>query len=272
MTVKDLVNIINLDSTLALEVNKLIECKYKKIKALSHKCVKDFNVLAPKSDLMRLAVCLNYAAEFTYPEYKNRGIDDKIFCDTMQDITIWCKNNSNMGLGNYRWIKNHLNCELFRIGRLQYQLFKCTNNTLNYSKLPFNYGDNLIYVHIPQGEKLIYSDCVASLLSAKEFLEKYFPEFQYNFFFSESWLLYDKNREFMSSSSNIIQFQSLFSIAYSCNDQSQAIERIFGKMQIDKSKYPENTSLQKSSKKYILSGKKLGVGIGIINKNDLAES
>ena len=56
----------------------------------------------------------------------------------------------------------------------------------------------------------------------------------------------------------------MFDIVYSSQDDRQAIERIFGKRRIIKSSYPENTTLQRNAKKYILSGKKLGIGIGVI--------
>src|SRR5699024_7805843 len=133
-----------------------------------------------------------------------------IFYDTMDDIRIWCENNNNKGLKNYRWLKNHVSLELFKIGRLQYQFYTCKSRFLKYSLLPFDYGEKVIYVHIPQGEKLVYSDCVSSIKEAKIFFEKYFPGYSYRFFFCESWLLFAENWQFMEPSSNILQFSSLF--------------------------------------------------------------
>lgn len=218
---------------------------------------------------MRLAVCLEYADSYTFADYEKRGIGRDIFNATMQDIAIWCENNNNKGLKNYRWIETHLKCRLFKIGRLQFQLYKCKNETFDYNYLPFDYGDNLIYIHIPQGERLIYSDCVESIFTAKAFFAEFFPEFEYRFFFCESWLLYDENYAFMEPSSNILQFQSLFDIVFSDTDDNQAIERIFGKRRIRKAQYPENTTLQRNAKKYMLGGNKLGIGIGVIDKDDI---
>ena len=56
----------------------------------------------------------------TFAKYKKLGIDDSVFYNTMRDIKIWCKNNGNKGLNNWGWIKNHLKCELFKLGRLQF--------------------------------------------------------------------------------------------------------------------------------------------------------
>lgn len=265
----DLINYLNLDSTLKSKVLKYYDKKQNKIKSLVKRC-KDgnFTSLSCVDDVTRLAVCLE-CSECTKEFYINKGIPVDIFYSTMQDISIWCENNKNNGLKNYRWIQNHLKGELFKIGRLQYQMFTIQSNFLNYDLLPFNKGDKMIYIHIPQGEKLIYSECVESLHRAKAFFEKYFSDFDFTFFFCESWLLYEENYAFMNTSSNILQFQSLFDIICSKPLDAQAIERIFGKRKLRISAYPEKTSLQKSAKAYMQNGNKLGIGVGIINKYEI---
>lgn len=265
----DLMNDINLDEDLKRKVTDLFRNEEAVVLSLARKCSKGkFSCLKNKSDLMRLAVILE-CAEKTRAFYNEKGISEKTLADTLDDIRIWCENNDNKGLANYNWIKNHINGELFRIGRLQYQMFKCKSRTLRYSKLPFRYGENVLYVHIPQGEKLVYSDCVRSLKDAVAFFDKYFPDFKYNFFFSESWLLYEENWQFMEPSCNILQFSALFDVAYSVNNESQAIERIFGRRQPKKENYPEKTTLQRNAKAFMQSGGELGVGIGFIYKQSL---
>ena len=118
------------------------------IDLLSDKCIsKGFEVLKKEGDIMRLAVILNLAVQVK-ERYINLGIDEEIYYDTMSDIRIWCQHNGNKGLKNYRWLKNHVSFELFRIGRLQFQLYESKNKALLYNKLPFKYGDKLIYIHI----------------------------------------------------------------------------------------------------------------------------
>lgn len=264
---QDLMEKINLGEGLKEKLSALYQSDEKQIKALAEKCKADgnFRCLAFKNDVMRLAVCLAYA-EYTKEEYLEKGIPLSVFYDTMADIKIWCENNNNKGLKNYRWIENHLKCNLFRIGRLQFQMFNCTIKTLDYKRLPFAYNDKMIYIHIPQGEKLVYNECIEAINKAREFFDIYFSDFNYEFFFCESWLLYDENWQFMKAGSNILQFQTLFDIVYSSDSDSQAIERIFGKRHLIKTLYPEKTSLQKSAKSHILKGNKLGIGIGIIEK------
>ena len=270
MDINLLIDKIELNNDLKNKVLSLVEKDRAKLISLCEKCKKDnFTMAFTKNDTVKLCVALMYATEYTYPLYQINNIGDDIFFDTMRDITVWCKNNDNKGLKNLPWIKNHLNFELFKLGRLQFQLYTCNDITLDYSMLPFKKNDKMLYVHIPQGEKLIYSDCVNSIVNAKEFFAKHFPDFNYTFFFCESWILYGENWQFMDSSSNILQFSTLFDLVYSMDDDRQAIERIFGKRQLVKSKYPEKTTLQKNAKAFMQSGGKLGIGIGILHKDDI---
>ena len=270
MDIELLANKINLNSELKNKVLSLVERDRAKLISLCKKADNDnFKSVFIKNDMIKLAVALLYSVEFTYPKYQKAVISDEIYFETMKDIAVWCENNNNKGLKNLPWIKNHLNFELFKIGRLQFQIYKCDNRTLNYDLLPFNFGENLIYVHIPQGEKLVYAECVNSLKNAKSFFGEYFPNYDFDYFFCESWLLYGENWQFMNSSSNILQFSTLFDLVYSVEDDRQAIERIFGKRQLIKSKYQEKTTLQRNAKRFMQNGGKLGVGIGILNKNDI---
>lgn len=270
MDIELLANKINLNSELKNKVLSLVERDRAKLISLCKKADNDnFKSVFAKNDMIKLAVALLYSVEFTYPKYQKAVISDEIYFETMKDIAVWCENNNNKGLKNLPWIKNHLNFDLFKIGRLQFQIYKCDNRTLNYDLLPFNFGENLIYVHIPQGEKLVYAECVNSLKNAKSFFGEYFPNYDFDYFFCESWLLYGENWQFMNSSSNILQFSTLFDLVYSVEDDRQAIERIFGKRKIIKSKYEEKTTLQRNAKRFMQNGGKLGVGIGILNKNDI---
>ncbi len=277
----ELLEFLNLDAKLVKNLTDLAEKDEVGILRLSEKFyLGNTACLRGKSPLMKLAVILK-AAEKTHFLYKEKGISDKVFEATFTDIKIWCENCDNRGLENINWIKNHINFELFRLGRLQFQIFTCSNPALNYSKLPFNKGERVIYVHIPQGEKLDYDECIKSLKSADEFFKKYFPEYNYNFYFCESWLIFENNKNFMAENSNIVKFMSLFDIHYLVNAEAQAFERIFGKdinnnssiykliknkRKSDINSLSELTSLQKSAKKYLQSGNKLGIGIGTIPK------
>lgn len=247
-------------------IQRLATLDKSKINEAADKCLKvGFHTLRRQSDLMRLGVILELAVRVK-EKYLEAGISEEIYFDTMSDIKIWCEHSGNKGLKNYGWLKNHVCFELFRLGRLQFQLYECKNKTLLYKKLPFDYGEKLVYVHIPEGEGLEKEKCRKAFEAADGFFARYFPEHTYRFYFCESWLLYENNRDFMSADSNIIEFMSLFDICYSLKIDEQAIERIFGKRRLFKKSYPEKTSLQRRAKKYMLGGGRLGIGVGVTAK------
>ena len=259
---------IGLDETVIKDLDVLIKNKNSYINSLADRCInKGFHILKDKSPMMVLAVILNLAVAVK-EKYNEFGIDEKIYYDTMSDIKIWCEKTGNKGIKNFGWLKNHVNFELFRLGRLQFQFYPCKNKTLLYNKLPCKFGDNLIYIHIPEGEKLCEDKCKESLLMADKFFGEYFSDYKYNYYFCESWLLFEGNCEFMADDSNIVRFMSLFDICYSIKIDVQAIERIYGKRKLFKKKYNENTDLQKRAKAYMLKGNKLGIGIGVIDRNN----
>lgn len=259
---------IGLDPTVISRLSSLTPKENKKAEALAAKCLDgDFSCLKKENYLILLAVIL-ICAEKVRERYVEKGISDEIFLDTMSDIKIWCENNGNKGIKNYGWLKNHLCLELFRLGRLQFQLYECKNRTLNYKKLPFPYGERVIYVHIPQGERLDREKCLESFRMAEEFFKRFFPEYTYKWYFCESWLLFEGNKEFMAEDSNILAFASLFTHCYSIKVDVQTIERVFGKRRLLKKHYPEGTALQRSLKKYMLSGGRAGVGICVADRKN----
>ena len=253
-----------LPQSLCEDAAKIYEKNKSKINLLSKMFFPFPDILKGKSDMIRLAVVLK-SLERTHDFYKSKIISDGVFYDTIKDVAVWCENNSNKGLKNYRWLHNHAAGNLFKIGRLQFQMYKAPMG-LDYTKLPFKRGDNLLYIHISQGEKLTKESCTDSLRRAEEFFRSHFPNYEYDYFFCESWLLFPGNRNFMANDSNIVKFMDLFTLAYSTENDSQAIERIFGERKSDINDYGEDTSLQKRAKEYMLGGNKIGFGTGYIKK------
>lgn len=253
---------LGLEEKLERELNAFSEGQKERIGALAERFAGEPECLAGESDMMRLAVVAR-SLEKTRRIYERLGIGREIFLDTIKDVGIWCGNNQNRGLENYQWLSFHVRGELFRLGRLQFQLDRCGEEFVR-PELPLKAGEPVIAIHIPQGEKLICEDCISSIRRAPDFFGKYFPEHTYRYFFCESWLLYGKNAAFMEPESNIERFRGLFDPAFDIEDDDQAIERIFGERRADVRDYPEETSLQRSAKRYMLAGNKMGMGVATI--------
>lgn len=213
----------------------------------------------------------NYRLHFLYyfsrmalnvwEKYAAKGISRKIYVDTFYDLTLWCGNChrdfGEYGINEYGWFFRHLDMTLFRLGRLQFELLASPWEIRE--RVPqIQKGDPVISVHIPQGEKLDPAAVHSSLQQAYEFLGTDKP------YLCHSWLLYPGLREILNKDSNILKFQEEFQLEAVDYAEREGEQRIFDVLKDDPLEYPENTSLQRNTKKYLLTGKRLGSGLGIL--------
>ncbi len=268
---------IGMPEECAREIISLYKSEYKHINRLTEKKLTAVNspkilikekMFRKNKAFLYLLASVMLKAKDTRNTYCEKGISDEIFYATMKDITVWSENFRRVrgftGIENLGWIQNHLNCKIFRLGRLQFQpySFYLPAYVIRNKKKDINIriGAKVLNVHIPQGEKLSKEECEKSFAEA----EVFFSDYPYEAFICDSWLLCERNREFMSENSNILRFAEMFLILGSSDNPDQTIERVFGKKEKNPDLYPENTSLQKRCKTYILSGGKPGTGFGII--------
>ena len=196
----------------------------------------------------------------TYEEYQKKGYGDKIFDQTFYDITIWCRECNRKhgvyGLEELEWLSLSVKRKLFRLGRLQFEP-GVTEKEMKGERQAILAGTKVLNVHIPAGEPLIYEECRKSFGQAAEFFGK-----EYQVYVCDSWLLSPHLKEILPETSNIIRFQNLFEVTEVGYDSQQPEMRIFGEVLADCRLYPEDTSLRKGAKEYMLSGRKLGTGAG----------
>ena len=180
-----------------------------------------------------------------YELYQEADLSDEIFWNTFMDISLWCENAEKefgvLGIREYEWFYRHIDMILFRFGRLQFE----------------SMGEE-INIHIPQGCPLIWEDCEKSIEIAK----KYFGDNKK--FVCHSWLLYPGLDDVIDKNSNIGKFRSHFKVLKTDFNEREAEWRVFGKVLKNVSDYPEETSLQKRIKQYLLNGKTLGNGWAVL--------
>lgn len=228
------------------------------------------------------AFCLAFAlaeAERAFALYKQLGIPETIYYDTMQDISVWvntcAREEGIVGLCELLWIRHALYFNLFRIGRLQYQFFR-TNHTASgipfrlRTKVPIKSRRPVLNIHIPEGGRLDFSACQKSLQDARVFFQQYFPQYDYAGFVCDSWLLDANNVRFMRADSNILRFASLFDCVVQTRfENDELLRRLWGVHKADRETLallPVHTDLQKRAKQYLLNGGKTGSGYGFIVK------
>ena len=209
-----------------------------------------------------------YLCEGLKKKYEERGIPDRILLDTLKDIPIWtvtwsCVKGS-LYLGELSWLSNHLGMKLFRIGRLQFCMNGAEHDIPKYS---IKKGDNVIEVHIPEGDKLTPEECKRSMDMAREFFSRYYPEYEYTVFTCHSWLLDDTLKKHLNSDSNIVLFGDMFDKVE--NDVSFALIRYLFRWDTT----PENLKYAVSSsgfadriKRAVLKGEEFHETLGVIKK------
>lgn len=155
-----------------------------------------------------------YFCEELYEKYQAYAIEDSVFYDTVEDIVRWTNTYHSvygkLGLEEINWLKYHMACRIFKLGRLQFEM-----------------RENEVGVHIPEGEPLDYERCLQSFAYAKSFFAKHFPAFSYEKFTCHSWLLDAGLIPLLGKNSNIAKFQTLFTMGTS-DVSDAAIRYVFG--------------------------------------------
>lgn len=242
---------------------RIPEKEYQENRALFRKDKDAFykEILKEKDFRIRFLYYFSRMACETYECYRQRNMDEKIYWDTFYDLTLWCEDcfqkYGEYGINEYRWFFRHIECRLRRLGRLEFEEmdveWKEIEETSGITgKVP------VINVHIPQGEKLEISAVKASFWQAFQVWGKQIA------YVCDSWLLYPGLAEILPADSNILQFQRLFRVTRAEAGGHEAERRIYGRVSEDPAEYPESTSLQRKAKEYMLGGKRLGSGVGIL--------
>ena len=88
-------------------------------------------------------------------------------------------------------------------------------------------GDPVLSVHMPGSVKLDENEITKSLVGAKAFFEKYFPELQFVAFVSSTWLLDTGLRRFLREDANIVKLQNRFAITIAAQNGFSLFDNIF---------------------------------------------
>lgn len=217
-------------------------------------------------------VFLLLSAETLYKRYKKQGIEDEIFYDTIKDLKykllecIECKGYNGTFVPH--WFEGFYRLERFGLGRFQYENTDTDREIITPSGIKIKKGTKALFLHIPSSGTPITDEIrLESYKKAYEFYKN--TSFVKNgriVFVCHSWLLYKKHYDFLPKNSNILRFMNDFYIydGY-LSDTKEDLWRIFGKD--DKLPYnelPEDTSLKKAYKKWLLKKDETGGGVGLI--------
>lgn len=207
-------------------------------------------------------------SEYTYEDYKRRGISEDIFYNTMSDFAVTSHQNVDKG-GVYGittyperpWLRLHLSCKLFRLGRLQFEIME-SERDVDIDGKKLNKGDMCLNVHIARYSPLDDYECEKSYAWAREFFKKYYG-IETCFFFCHSWFLHPWLHDVLPERSTILRFAKKYKILEVEENADEVIYYVFIEKHENIDDYPEDTSLRRNLKKYLKNGIEVGEGLGV---------
>lgn len=200
-----------------------------------------------------MLACMLKCALQTYDEYQELGIKEQIYIDTMKCfprfVGEYKESYGEYGFDRDFWTVRQISGKLFRIGELEYELRNVK-------------GQRLISIHIPSDAKLKKELLAKSYDDAKLLIAKVFPEYEKAEMKCESWLLAPALQKLLPEHSNILEFQRAFEIEEVDEEAKDVLEWVFKNTRVSLAELPEDTSLQRNMKQYLLQGGKVGIAFG----------
>ena len=206
------------------------------------------------------------ATGYTHERYRELGIGDDVFYNTMdafrEYVNTYKEANGTYGYGITTWPVRHINCVLFQLGRLGFEMYDYDEDVYEDGVCIIRKGDPTVSVHIPANGKLDHDMVVKAYADARAFFKKFFPAFQPRYFVCVSWLLDTRLREILPEGANILKFQSDFKIYKLYEGADFPLACVFGHAYDDLDRYTPWTTLEKNMIAYLKAGKPLGGGRG----------
>lgn len=233
--------------------------------------LKIMNDIAEKTGIHQFTVKLLFyilLSEHLEQLYKNKGLSDKIYFDSMCDLKyklMECYNLHGIwGSMSASWFPRFFDVTRFALGRLQFEVM---DSWFEYDDedIHIKSGDKIINVHIPSSGKLLQEDCLDAYKQAYDFYKEYQKD-GVLYMYCHSWLLEPALEEFLDENSNIIKFKRNYRVFRTDKrDVFPDAWRVFMKKEdVPIEEYPENNSMQKKIKEYLLKGNTIGYGLGVM--------
>lgn len=214
------------------------------------------SLLAEDTDQWKMLYCQLECARRLSERYRQRGIEGTVYADTMKCFTRFLKEcgkkNGRMFFDRGWWTYRQVSMALFRIGTLEYEF-------------DTQEGENTVAVHIPSDADLSPEAVDRSFGEAGAFFRDYFPEYKYDRYTCESWLMSPVLKQMLPDRSNIVSFQERFTVTSVDREDREFIEWLF---QVPKEtaydRLPARTTLQRTVRALLLEGGTVGAAFGII--------
>ena len=203
----------------------------------------------------RRLCCMLRCALKAKADYDRLGISEEIYVNTMAAFSRFVREHmesyGGYGFDRGSWTPRQVSAKLFRIGQLEYELTDLE-------------GEPVVSLHIPTDVDLRPEVLQPSVKEGLAEFYRLFPEYAGKKVFCESWLLSPLLKNFLPEDSNILRFQALFDMEPEGIPGNDVLLWVFKNPKLPREEYPENTSLQRKLKQFLLNGGQFLEGRGCL--------
>ena len=222
--------------------------------------------LKSSEDKMQSLLYALYLCDDCEKDYERRKIDKSIMLDSLNDIKLHSENyyrsnhGKKIGLDVIEWVYLTLKCEIYKLGRLQFQFTKAL---YDYEPFGVKKGEDAIAIHITRDVPLLPEECQKSYDWLERFLKQYFPDFDFKVFTAETWLLDENVQKFMKPTSNILKVMGEYTVVERRPDfNGLNFLFLFGATPENIDDYEAKTNLQMKVKEYVKNRGQMFVNYG----------
>lgn len=213
-------------------------------------------LLGEDPDGFKLLYCYLECARRAHDGYQRLGIPDEIYTETMKCfprfLAEYRQERGALAFDRGWWAYRQTSLQLFRIGALEYEFALLK-------------GVPALALHIPSDANLSAQEVDRSLVQAEVFFKTCFPDFSFEHYTCDSWLLSPRLRPLLAQNSRILAFQNRFRLLEDRPDDREFIQWLFQAPQdTPPEALPCRTSLQRQVKRLLLQGGSIGCTFGVL--------
>ena len=189
--------------------------------------------------------------------YDQLGISEEIYIATMGAFSRFVRENMESygfyGFTRESWTTRQVSGTLLRIGQMEYEI-----KTVN--------DEKMVAFHIPTDVDFRPQVLRPSVKEGIAEIFRLFPDYADATVYCQSWLMSPLLKDFLPEGSNILKFQEMFDMEPEGIPSKLLLTWVFKNPKLPPEDYPEDTSLQRKLKKFLLEGGEFLDGRGYLKK------
>lgn len=216
--------------------------------------------LGEDPECIRMLYCQLECARRAWDRYRERGIPESIYWDTMgcfpRFLAECRKKTGRLFFDRDWWTWRQTGMALFRVGALEYELLD---------------SGGAVEVHIPSDADFSREAVDDSLTRADGFFRRFYPEYSYDAYTCHSWLLSPALRPLLPAQSNIRSFQERFTILEVNRADREFMEWLFqAPAEASWEDLPAGTRLQRAVRELLRGGGNVGAAYGRMERRSVS--